>query len=330
MGDVARLAGVSHSTVSRVVNNDRYVGERSRQRVEDAIAALGFRPNPMAQRLRPGRSTDTIGLVIEDVSNPFYSRIAEGVDSVAQHHRKLVILGATRRSADRERDILDELLRRRVDGLLVVPTKEERPELYERLRRWAPTVFIDRRPRGTTADTVVLDNQGGALRAVTQLIEAGHDRIAYIGGASAVYTGRRRLAGYRKALRSAGIEPDPDLVRLNNHDTQAARTTALDLLTAASPPSAIFADNNRMTVGVLAAVHQAGHRAAVAGFDDVELADLLGVPVTLVSYDAADLGRHAAELLFARIAGHAGRASHITVPTDLITHKAWTPRWGHR
>ncbi len=327
MQDVARVAGVSASTVSRVVNDDRYVGRASREKVEKAIDELGFRPNRMAQKLRPGRPTDTIALVIEDVSNPFYASIAAGVDAVAQQHRHMMILGTTRRSFEQERDVLEELLRRRVDGLLVVPSTQEHLQTYQKLSRWAPMVFIDRRPRGMRADAVVLDNQDGARRAVASLIDAGHRRISYVGGAPSVFTGERRLTGYRRALSDAGISFDPALVRLNNHDTGAARAAALELLSGDAAPTAVFTDNNRMTVGVLEAIHRSGRdrAVAVAGYDDVELADLLSVPVTLVSYDATALGRQAAELLFARIDGDDRPARRITVPTRMVSHPAPSP-----
>lgn len=325
MQDVARAAGVSVSTVSRVVNGDRYVGGATRARVEAAVADLGFHPNRMAQKLRPGRPTDTIALVIEDVSNPFYAAIAEGVDSVAQQHRHLLILGTTRRSVDQEREVLAELLRRRVDGLLVVPSGPDHLETYDRLGRWAPMVFIDRRPRGLAGDAVVLDNRGATRRVVTSLVGAGHHRIAYLGGAPSVFTGQRRLAGYRSALADAGIPVDAGLVRLDNHDTAAARSAGLDLLAAARPPTAVFADNNRMTVGLLRAVHESGRDVAVAGYDDVELADLLRVPLTVVSYDATELGRRAAGLLFDRIDGYQGPPRRVTVPTSITHHPTGGP-----
>jgi LacI family transcriptional regulator len=321
MHDVARVAGVSAATVSRVVNNERYVREDTRTAVERAIAELGFQRNEAARALRPGQTSDTIALVIEDVSNPFWSAITHGAEEVARKHEHMLVVGSTRQSYDRERDLLRDLvLRRRVDGVLVVPTAHAQHELHAELSRWAPIVYIDRTPTGVEADAVVLDNQGGARSAVEHLVKQGHRRIAYVGGDPSVATGARRLAGYRQALRRAGISFDKSLVRLNVHTVADALAAATDLLTGTPPVDAIFADNNRMCVGVLHALHDTGRPAGLAAFDDVELAALLPHPVALVTYDAVELGAHAAELLFARINGTDGPARRTVHRTTLITH----------
>jgi LacI family transcriptional regulator, galactose operon repressor len=320
MHDVARAAGVSPATVSRVVNDERYIRAETRAAVERAIAELGYQRNESARALRDGQTTDTIALVIEDVANPFWSAITDGAEEVARQHRHMLVVGSTRHSYDRERDLLRDLvLRRRVDGLLVVPTAQPQHELHAELSRWAPIVFIDRRPVGVAADAVLLDNRGGARRAVEHLIGQGHRRIAYVGGDPTVTTGARRLAGYRQALRAAGLPADPALTRLNVHTAADAHRTASELVRPPDPVDAIFADNNRMAVGVLHAVHEQGSPVGVAAFDEVELAALLPRPVTLVTYDATALGAHAAELLFARINGADGPPRRSVHRTTLVT-----------
>jgi LacI family transcriptional regulator len=320
MHDVARVAGVSPATVSRVVNHERYIREETRAAVERAIAELGFQRNEAARSLRPGQTTDTIALVIEDVANPFWSAITDGAEEVARRHRHMLVVGSTRHSYDRECELLRDLvLRRRVDGVLVVPTAQPQHELHAELSRWAPIVFIDRKPVGVAADSVLLDNRGGARRAVEHLIEQGHRRIAYIGGDPTVTTGARRLAGYKQALKQAGLKADPALIRLNVHTVADAHGTAADLLAGSGPVDAIFADNNRMAVGVLQALHEHGGAVGLAAFDDVELAALLPRPVALVTYDATQLGAHAAELLFARINGAAGPPKRSVHRTTLVT-----------
>jgi LacI family transcriptional regulator len=320
MHDVARAAGVSPATVSRVVNNERYIREETRAAVERAIADLGFQRNEAARALRPGQTTDTIALIIEDVANPFWSAITDGAEQVARRHQHMLVVGSTRHSFDRERELLRDLvLRRRVDGVLVVPTAQPQHELHAELSRWAPIVFIDRQPVGVAADAVLLDNQGGARGAVEYLIGQGHRRIAYIGGDPTVTTGAKRLAGYRKALKQAGRPADPALIRLNVHTVAEAHRAAADLLGAPDPADAVFADNNRMAVGVLHAVHEHGGAIGLAAFDDVELAALLSRPVALVTYDATELGAHAAELLFARINGSAGPPKRSVHRTTLVT-----------
>jgi LacI family transcriptional regulator len=321
MHDVARAAGVSPATVSRVVNNERYIREQTRAVVERAIAELGFQRNEAARSLRPGQTSDTIALVIEDLSNPFWSAIAHGAEEVARRHEHMLVVGSTRQSYDRERDLLRDLvLRRRVDGLLVVPTAHTQHELHAELSRWAPMVFLDRTPVGVAADAVVLDNLGGARGAVEHLLDRGHRRIAYLGGDPSITTGSRRLAGYKQALKRAGLAVDESLIRMNVHTVAEARATACELLGARSPVDAIFADNNRMCVGVLHAVHERGaDRVGVAAFDDIELAELLPHPVALVTYDASELGAQAAELLFARISGTAGAPRRSVHKTTLVT-----------
>jgi LacI family transcriptional regulator len=317
MHDVARVAGVSVTTVSRCINNDRYVRDTTRQRVEAAIAELGFLRNDIARTLRPGQATTTIALVIEDVANPFYSGIARGVDEVAQQNGHLLVVGNTELSFERERELLGELVRRRVDGLLVVPTAHDHSQLHNTLAQWAPIVYIDRAPTGVSADSVLLDNRGGVRQAVEHLIANKHRRIAYVGGEPTVYTGAQRLAGYRHSLRKAGLPYNPDLVSLGHHTVEAARDAVTELLSRRSRPTAIFADNNRMTTGVLQAVAAADRHVAVAGFDDLELADLLTMQVALVSYRPDDLGRTAATLLFDRIRGQEHPPRKIVIKTEL-------------
>lgn len=317
MHDVAKAAGVSPATVSRVVNNERYIRDETRAAVERAIAELGFQRNEAARALRPGQTTDTIALIIEDVANPFWSAITDGAEQVARRHQHMLVVGSTRHSYDRERELLRDLvLRRRVDGVLVVPTAQPQHELHAELSRWAPIVFIDRRPVGVAADSVLLDNQGGARGAVEHLIGQGYRRIAYVGGDPTVTTGAKRLAGYKKALRLHGLPVDPALIRLNVHTVAEAQLVATQILVTAD---AVFADNNRMAVGVLHALHEHGGAIGLAAFDDVELAALLSRPVALVTYDATALGAHAAELLFARISGTAGPPKRSVHRTTLVT-----------
>jgi LacI family transcriptional regulator, galactose operon repressor len=321
MHDVARAAGVSPATVSRVVNNERYIREETRTAVEQAIAELGFERNEAARSLRPGQSTDTIALVIDDAANPFWSAVTDGAEEVARRHQHMLVVASTRQSYDRERDLLRDLvLRRRVDGLLVVPAAHAQQELHAELGRWAPMVFLDRTPSGVPADAVVLDNRGGTRRAVENLIAQGCRRIAYIGGSPNVSTGKHRLAGYREALKRAGLAYDRAIVRLDAHTVRDAHDAATDLLTTVTGIDAVFADNNRMCVGLLHALHeiQPAETIAVAAFDDVELADLLPHPVALVTYDATAFGAHAAELLFARMAGGDGPPRRSVHRTKLL------------
>ncbi|XVV14963.1 LacI family DNA-binding transcriptional regulator [Actinoplanes sp. CA-131856] len=318
MRDVAKAAGVSPATVSRVVNDERYIRPETRAAVERAIAELGFHRNEIARTLRPGQTTNTIALVIEDPGNPFWSAIIRGAEQIARRHDHLLVVGSTGQDYDRERDLLRDLVRRRVDGLLVVPTAHDHHDLHRELTRRAPMVFIDRVPPGVPADSVVLDSFGGARRAVAYLASAGHRRIAFLGGDPAVHTGAARQAGYRQALADAGLPFDPELISLGNHTVEDATRSAAALLAGPAKADAVFADNNRLCVGALHAAAAHHGDVGIGGFDDVELADLLPRPVALATYDAVDLGRQAATLLFERIGGSAEDVRQLVLPTTLV------------
>jgi LacI family transcriptional regulator len=316
MRDVARLAGVSQKTVSRVVNGERYVRGDTRARVDAAIAELGFHRNDAARVLRPGQRAATLGLVIEDIANPFWSAIARGAEEVADRHGHMLVIGSTERRPDRERRLVASLLQRRVDGLMVVPSGHDHTHLDLGGRDGVPVVFLDRPPELIPADAVLLDNEGGAEQAVDHLLGLGHRRIAFVGGAPSVHTGAARLEGYRRAVARAGADVVAPL--LERHSVADADAAVARLLRSARPPTAVFADNNRMTVGSVQAVHRAGADVAIAGFDDIELADVLSMPVALVVHDPAEMGRRAAELLFARLAGEGGEARTVVIGTRLV------------
>jgi LacI family transcriptional regulator len=314
MRDVAQIAGVSLKTVSRVINEEASVAAPTAARVSDAIAALGFERNDLARSLRRGRTSATLGLVIQDVANPFYSAIANAVETAARERDYLLITASAGEDAERERELVTALLRRRVDALLVVPAGPDHRYVGQR----TPAIFLDRPPRHIDADAVLFDNAGGARRAVEHLIEQGHSRIACVLDDESVYTHRLRLAGYRAALAAAGIDVDPALVRRGNRDAARAQAAVERLLDRehGRRPTAIFAANNRSTVGALHALAARSPEVALVGFDDFELADLLGA--TVVRADPWRLGREAVALAFARLAGDERPPRTITVDTELV------------
>src|SRR5919106_6147252 len=187
MRDVASRAGVSLKTVSRVINDEPGVAVATAARVGDAIDELGFQRNDLARTLRQGRSSGTLGLVIEDVANPFYSAIAQAVEAAARARGFMLITGSCEEDADRERELVQALLRRRVDALLLVPASRDHAYLARVLGAGTPVVFIDRPPEGTEADTVLLDNLGGARAAVDHLLAQGHRRIAFVADPGTLY-----------------------------------------------------------------------------------------------------------------------------------------------
>ena len=314
MRDVASQAGVSLKTVSRVINAEPGVSPSTAAKVTEAIEALGFERNDLARSLRQGRTSSTLGLVIEDVANPFYSAVAQAVEAVASERGFLLITASALEDAERERELVGALLRRRVDALLVVPAGPDHRYISDATR----TVFLDRPPQGIEADTVLLDNLGGARRAVEHLIAHGHTRIACVADSADLYTVRERLTGYREALARGRPRRGPRAVASGNHDA-AGRAGRASSACSRSPtprrPTAIFAANNRNTVGAL---HALADRPPIAlvGFDDFELADLLGT--TVVRADPWRLGDQAAALAFARLDGDNRPPLEITVPTELI------------
>ena len=312
MRHVADMAGVSLKTVSRVINAEAGVTPATAERVTAAIAELGFERNDLAASLRHGRSSSTLGLVIEDVANPFYSAIAQAVEAAARDRGFLLITASAREDAERERELVSALLRRRVDALLIVPAGPDHRYLAASSR----AVFLDRPPLGIEADTVLLDDHGGARSAVEHLIAQGHTRIACVADDSELYTMRQRIAGYREALAAAGLAEDPALLQTGNSDVATGRAAVERLLQMPDRPTALFTANNRNTIGALHALAGAPNPIALAGFDDFELADLLGT--TVVRADPWKLGEQGAALAFARLDGDDGPPRTVTIPTQLV------------
>lgn len=317
MKDVAGAAGVSTKTVSRVINHEPSVDRRTAGRVEAAIAQLDYRMNDAARSLRKGTPQASIGLVIEDLSNPFYAILAGAVEEVAQRNGHALLLTSSGEDAAREQRAVRDLLQRRIDGLLIVPAGDAHAYLEPALRLGTRMVFIDRPPEGLAADAVILDNREGAQRAVDHLIAHGHRRIAYVGDPPSVWTTTERLGGYRDALARSGLPIDDALIR-TGPTKEAAEAVTRQLLALPDPPTAIFAHNNRNCVGVLRALQGSGARLGLVAFDDFELADMLETPVTVIGYDPGDLGRVGAELLFARLAGDARPPQTIAIRTRLV------------
>ena len=318
MVDVARRAGVSLKTVSRVVNGEPAVARELIDRVLAAIAELGFRRNDIARNLRSGRVSATIGLLIEEIANPFYAAIASAAAEVAAAHDTLLMTASSEEDPERERQLLLDLCQRRVDGLLVVPAGADHAFLRREVEMGMPVVFLDRPPGQLLADTVLLDNRGGARDGVARMIRAGHRRVGVLLDSLAVYTMRERLAGAREALDVAGLPRDEDLVRAGVKTPEEAAEAVGQMLDRDDPPTAFFCTNNRLTVGALQELWQRRSDAALTGFDDFELSHLMPRPLTVIAYDPRELARTAAQLLFRRIAGDGTWPSTTVLPTQLI------------
>jgi LacI family transcriptional regulator len=322
MIDVARAAEVSLKTVSRVVNREPNVRPETQERVEIAIATLGFRRNDAARSLRQRHKPRTLGLVIGDFANPFYSAIARGVEQTVRSREILLITGSSDEEPELERNLIRSLLERRVDGLIVTPAATDHRYLLPDIAHGMPVVFIDRPPGRIDADTILLDNAGGIRAAVEHLLEQGHERIGFVGDFPSIFTASERLRGYRAALAEHGIPDDPSLVHLGSHNADSAGEALRELLALQRPPSALLTGNNRITTGVLSELARHETPLALVGFDDLELAELLGRPLTAVTYDAVQLGRHAASLIVRRLDGDVGPPVHLIEPTSLVVRSS--------
>ncbi len=317
MRHIAQEAGVSIASVSRVVNGEGGVSPATSARVLEVADRLGYRRNDLARDLRSGTRTGTIGLVLRDPGTRFYSGLIRGIGE-ATNERDVLVLTASALTAGKEREALLRLCARRVDGLLVVPQAADYEYLRVEQQVGVPVVFVDRPAPGLAADVALLDNLGGALAGVTHLLRRGHRRIAFIGDRPSTFTIAERLRGWEQAHHDIGLVPDTGLVRLDRHDEIDATAAAHELLALPDPPTAFFTANNRATVGVLRALAQQRTNRAVVGFDDLDLADLVVPPVTVVAYDSKDLGRRAARLLLARIDGEDAPPRSVVVPTLLV------------
>lgn len=321
MKDVAAVAGVSLKTVSRVMDNVPTVAPELAARVREAATKLGYRPNLTASNLRRGdRRTHTVGLLLEDVSNPFAAAVHRGVEKYCADRGVLVLAASLEANPLREDELVMSLVNRRVDGLIIMPSAGT-DHRYVVAEQHAGTsfVFIDRVPSPLVADAVVTDNHVSSRAAVTHLLSFGHRRIAYLGDSLALTTARERYEGYHEAMAAARVEVDPALVV---HDLRTAEESAQATrrLLSTGSVEAVFTSQNLVTIGAVIALHEAGlqHQVAMVGFDDVPLAGTLQPALSVVSQNPAEVGRVAAHRLFARIDGDASAPSVHTVPTSFV------------
>lgn len=318
MNDVARLAGVSLKTVSRVVNGEAGVHPSTANRVLEAIDQLGFRRNLGARNLRRGASSGTIGVLTEDVANPFYSVLTRAVEEVARGNGRQVLTASSDEDPDRERELVLEFCSRRVDGLLVVPAGLRHGYLVPEIHAGMPVVFVDRPAGDIVADTVLVDNLGGGVEAVLHLARRGHRRIAFLGDAPTIFTASERLRGFREGCARAGVRFDEDLVCMSAPHPAGIAHALRSVLNRPNPATALVTGNNRVTVLVMRELAGRTDRPALVGFDDFELADLLTPAVSVIAHDTGALGKAAAELLFARLAGDDSPPHRVIMPVHLI------------
>ncbi len=327
--DVARKAGVSTMTVSRVINKSGYASENTRTRVERAVAELGYVPNALARHLRSKR-TRTVALVLSDVTNPYFTTIARGVEDVAAAHRFAVMFCNTDESEVEEAEYIQMLIERQIDGVLLVPAGRS-PDTFRLLRTHdVPVVVLDRRVPWPGADQIRCDSEAGAYLLVQHLIKLGHRRIAILSGKRTISTSADRIAGYRRALADAGMEFDPSIVRDAGFSTEAGYAMAREILATTPRPTAIFAANNFIAFGTIQAIREKGlvipDDISLVCFDDVPAAWLVDPFLTCVQQDAYTIGRQAAELLFTRLESSPGtRRRSVVLPVKFVVRRSSAP-----
>ncbi len=324
--DVARQAGVSTMTVSRVINKTGYTSDDARTRVERAIAELGYVPNALARHLR-SKQTRTLALVLSDITNPFFTTMARGVEDFAAAHQFAVMFCNTDESEAEEMASLHMLIERQIDGVLLVPGGSS-PEPFRLLRKHGvPVVVLDRRAPSRGVDQVRSDSEDGAYQLTRHLLELGHTRIAMLSGRRSISTSADRIAGYRRALAESGVPFDTRLVRDTGFSTKAGYEMARDVLGGRPRPTAIFAANNFIAFGAIPAVRERGlvipDDVSVVCFDDVPAAWLVDPFLTCIEQDAYAMGRQAAELLLTRLASaRPVRRRSIVWPVRLIVRRS--------
>lgn len=322
--DVAKRAGVAPITVSRVINNESYVSDQTRQRVEQAIAELDYVPNSLGPSLRSKR-TRTLALVFTDITNPFWTTVARGVEDAANQKGYHLIIGNTDASPAKQDEYLNFLLRKQVDGFLVVPVHNSSPALEMFVKRHVPFVVLDRRVP-YEVDSVRGDSEGGAYTLTRHLLELGHQHIAMISGPPDTSTACDRVLGYLRALEEAGLS-DTQQVYWGEFDQQTGYEFAKQALLANPRPTAIFGANNFICIGVMRALREAALRVpeeiSVVAFDDLPLAITIDPFFTVMAQPAYEMGKNATELLLARLSGDTSeKAQEVIFPTELIVRRS--------
>lgn len=315
--DVARLAGVSAKTVSRVFNQRELVNPATVDRVMIAAKRLRFRPNTLARGLRRGGGTNTIGLMVGELGNPFYYKVAAGLEHELAAVGFRVVLATSDDTVEGEERVADALLSQRIAALVMIPVSDDQSYLEGERHLGTPVIAVDRPARNLVADSVLLANRTGAFDATSRLLERGHRRIAYACNPASIYSQSERVAGYRQAMASAGIADTHGWERLRDDRELEPEALMRELLAGPNPPTAVICGNNRMTIGALRAMKDLDdQKTALIGFDDFDTADVIGVSV--ISYDPFELGRRAASLAVERIADPTGATQSITLPTWVI------------
>ncbi|MEA4944562.1 MAG: LacI family DNA-binding transcriptional regulator [Propionicimonas sp.] len=315
LADVARLAGVSAKTVSRVYADPDTVSPQTAAKVRAAAERLNFRPNLLARDLRRGGVSQTVAFVTSEFVNPFYIQVAAGIERECAQHGFTMVL-ASSDDARREQQVIDTLVAQRVGAVLFVPLGDDHSYLEGERRLGTAIVAIDAPARNLLADSVVLANREGAYLATKALLDHGHRRIGYVCNPVNVYTQAERLEGYRQALAEAGLPADDRLVRATDDPGVPLDNLVDHLLDSSEPPTALIGGNNRATVGAVRVTRLRKADVALIGFDDFEMADIFNISV--IAHDPVAMGHAAARLALDRLDDPTGITHHVELPVHYV------------
>ena len=329
--DIARLAGVSQSTVSRVINDHPRIAPETRERVRKAMEELGYTPNAAARTLITGRS-HLIGLVVSNISNPFYPPLVEAIVNAAEGAGFHVILGNAQEDATRQLEFLRLLAEHQVDGAILTSALGAiAPELSRFAQTGPPLVLVNRVLPDSRVDSVLIDNERGGYLATEHLIALGHTRIAYVGGNQDASTNHQRFAGFRQAMADADIPVPDDHVNHGDYTRLSGSIIAKRLLQLPEPPTALVCADDLIALGCMEGLHAAGLQVpddmALVGFDDIPSASLHGIGLTTVRQPTVEMGERAVKLMLDRLE-HPDRAPVVDMlPAELIIRTSCgTPR----
>jgi LacI family transcriptional regulator len=323
--EVAELAGVSTATVSNALNGTKYVSEKVRKKINHAIKVLNYKPNIVAKSLRV-KTSRIIGVLISDITNPFFSNIVRGIEEVLAQSNYSILLCNTNSSVDKERKDLEMLIGQRVDGL-IVSSSGNTGDYYRSLdKTGVPIVFLNRIPSLLSSDIIVTNNIQGGYLATEHLIKHGYKKIAVITGPLAISTGKDRLTGYKRALEDYHYEIEDDLIKEGTFDIQSGYDKMKELLEQRNKPDAVFVSNNSMTLGAYKYLKKTEllipDQIAVVGFDDSDWAEIVEPPVTTIQQPANKLGIEAANVILSRINEEPIKCGIVYKDTSLIIRRS--------
>jgi LacI family fructose operon transcriptional repressor len=322
--EVADAAGVSTATVSRVLADKPHVRPEIRERVLAAVETLNYRPNRVARSLRVQQS-NTIGLIVADIQNPFFTSVSRAVEDTAYKRGLSVFLCNTDENSDKEAMYLNLMLDENVAGVILAPTRQTADAFADMVNLDIPTVVIDRRVRGVEIDSVLIDNVEAAYKIVEHLIADGRRRIGALFGIGST-TGRERREGYIRALQDHSLKPSPDLASFVNAKEEEGYKAVMRLLSLPEPPDAIFTSNALLSAGAFRAIRESKlaipDQIAFASFDETTWTSLVEPGITVIEQPTYEIGQTAAELLFKRLEEPSRPTREIILKGKLIIRQS--------